>query len=540
MIGSAPQPTRSDRLPFPAGPATLRWILVLAVGAYAIAFLGHRPLWEPDEGRYTAVAIQMERSGDALVPHLHPNQPHYAKPPLTYWAIAGAFAVLGRSELAARLPGALAFAGTALLAGATARRLGLRRPTLAVVVYATSLLPFVAANVVTTDSILTLWETAAAWAFLGWWRPTAGGRGSRRWLVAMWAAFGLAFLTKGPVGLLPLAAFAVAVGRIHGRSEVSRMFPPAGLLLFAASGLGWFAAVVARDPELLGYFLRHELVDRVASDVHGRDGHWYGWIEVYLPVLLLGPLPWSALLLRRRCRADLVTRLGRWRSWPRCAPRTLFLALWLGIPVLVFAVVRSRMPLYLVPSMVPLAIALTAVLGGRWRWSRTSVALVAAWAACLLGLRILGGAVDTDRDARALADAVRSGIGGPVEEVVFVDESFGHGLSFYLDADVEHVGMASEGPPCQQCWNARRIEQALADDAAHRAWLVPAFVQSRFEETVHRAGFAFRLVGRHGKLGIYGVTSRPAPAPKSAIDQSDPAPAPGAQPTGRTAEAPPD
>ncbi len=511
MTGSAPQPTRSERPPFPTRPATTRWILAVGVVAFAVAFLGHRPLWEPDEGRYTAVAIQMQRLGDPLVPHLHPNQPHYAKPPLTYWAIAGTFAALGRSELAARLPGALAFAVTALLAGAIARRLGRRLPALAVVVYATSLLPFVAANVVTTDSVLAMWETAAAWAFLGWWRPLAGTRGPRRWLVAMWAGFGLAVLTKGPVGLLPLAAFVALVALCHGRHDLSRMFPPAGLFLFAALGLGWFAAVVAREPGLLSYFVGQELVGRVASDIHGRDGHWYGWIEVYLPVLLLGPLPWSALLLSRERRRDLVRRLGRWRSWPHNAPRSLFLGLWLGVPLLVFVLARSRMPLYLLPSMVPLAVAVAAVLERRWRWTPAAVGLTAAWASALLALRVAGGAVDTQRDARALAEAVRMGFDRPVAGVVFVDESFGHGLAFYLDADVEHVGMASDGPPCAQCWNARRVEEALADGAAHRAWLVPAFVRPRFEETVAREGLTSRLVGRRGKLGIYEVTSPPAP-----------------------------
>lgn len=505
MASSAPQPTRSTRRPFPVGPSAGRWILVLGVVVYAVTFLGHRPLWEPDEGRYTAVAIQMQRLGDYVVPHLHPNQPHYAKPPLTYWAVAGSFAAFGRSELAARLPGALAFAGTALLAGGIARRLGRPRPTLAVVVYATSLLPFVAANVVTTDSILALWETAAAWAFLGWWRPAAAGRGSRRWLVAMWASSGLAFLTKGPVGLLPLAAFAAAVGLCHGRREAARMFPAVGLLAFALTGLGWFAAVVVRDPGLLEYFLRHEIVERVASDVHGRDGHWYGWIEVYLPVLLLGPLPWSALLLSRERRTAIAALVGRWRSWPRAAPRSLFVALWLGLPLLVFVAARSRMPLYLVPSMAPLAVAVAAMLERRWRWKRATVALTAAWAACLLALRIVAGAVDTGRDARALAAAVSAGFDGPVADAVFVDESFGHGLAFYLDADVEHVGMASDGPPCAQCWNARRIEEALAQAATHRAWLVPAFVRPQFEETVAREGFRSRMVGRRGKLGIYEV-----------------------------------
>ena len=93
---------------------TQRWLIVLAVLVYAIAFQGTRGLYSPDEGRYTNVALNMLDSGDWLKPMLHREVEHWAKPPLTYWSVAASVAVFGRSELAARLPGALAFAGRVL------------------------------------------------------------------------------------------------------------------------------------------------------------------------------------------------------------------------------------------------------------------------------------------------------------------------------------------------------------------------------------------------------------------------------------------
>src|ERR1700752_1424987 len=90
------------------------WLLVLVVLAYACAFRGTRPLYSPDEGRYTNVARNMLDNGDWLIPMLHQKETPWAKPPLRYWSGPTSFAVSARHEFAAWLPGALAFAGTVL------------------------------------------------------------------------------------------------------------------------------------------------------------------------------------------------------------------------------------------------------------------------------------------------------------------------------------------------------------------------------------------------------------------------------------------
>ena len=98
------------------GPARRRvWISVLAV-LLAFTFLGMRGIWDPDEGRYTNVALNMLDSGDWLEPHRHHETGHWTKPPLTYWAIAASVAAFGRDPWAARLPAALAYLLSAWLA----------------------------------------------------------------------------------------------------------------------------------------------------------------------------------------------------------------------------------------------------------------------------------------------------------------------------------------------------------------------------------------------------------------------------------------
>src|SRR5512141_2022171 len=83
-------------------------LLALWTLLFMLPFLGLRPLWLPDEARYTEVAREMLTTGDWLTPQLN-GHPHLTKPPLTYWAIAGSMAVWGQNEFAARLPNALAY-----------------------------------------------------------------------------------------------------------------------------------------------------------------------------------------------------------------------------------------------------------------------------------------------------------------------------------------------------------------------------------------------------------------------------------------------
>ena len=60
----------------PSGRGWPGWRVVLAVLVLAFAFLGSRGLWDPDEGRYTNVALIMLDSGDWVTPHRNDDVAH--------------------------------------------------------------------------------------------------------------------------------------------------------------------------------------------------------------------------------------------------------------------------------------------------------------------------------------------------------------------------------------------------------------------------------------------------------------------------------
>jgi 4-amino-4-deoxy-L-arabinose transferase len=412
------------------------WLVALLV-LMAFAFQGTRGIWEPDEGRYTSAGLNMYESGDWLVPTIDGEHPHLTKPPIVYWALASSFALLGRNEWAARLPGALALVGTGLLVFGLGRRFTPAKPWLPALIYGLSLAPTLGANVVSTDVLLTFFETASMYCFI---RAYAGpGEMDRRWVRFMWIAWGLAFMTKGPPGLLPLIAM-LAMLAFHDRAALRRLLDPLGLLAFAAVAFTWFGILIAQDPQRFKYFVGYEVYDRVFTSAHDRNAQWYAPFTVFGPMLLFGALPWwvFALVAAGGPRAAWASFRSKLRARD---PDWRLLAWWFLLPLAIFSLAQSRLQLYVLPLFVPLSLMLARPLSG-WRWltERKLIIVAASAAVALIALKGVAGYVHTDRDSRSMARAITKIIDPKgVDGIVFVGMRPFYGLNVYLDTKVEGV-----------------------------------------------------------------------------------------------------
>lgn len=414
------------------------WLVSAGVLLYACLLQGVRPLYSPDEGRYTDVALIMLHSGDWLHPMLHHEVAHWSKPPLTYWAIAASIAVFGQHEFAARLPGALAFACTILLMFRLGRRFVPAQPWLPALVYASFVFPSLASNLVTTDTLLALWEVLQVVAFVEvWWAPTPAVRRRAGWLLGV--AAGLAFMTKGPPGLLALAACLLFAASSEGWRGLRRVLAWQALLAFALVGLSWYAIVVAQDPAVLRYFLVQEVVERIASSKMGRNPQWYGGFLVYGPTLLIGTLPWLPLICVAawRHRGDALAHL-------RADVGARLLACWFLLPLAVFMLARSRLPLYALPLFAPLALVAARQLAPLATSPRWRLGLIAAWCMGLVVLRAVPAWIDMDDDDRQLANAISVQLDPPPREVAFVAAGARYGLRFYLGSQIEELTLRGD------------------------------------------------------------------------------------------------
>ena len=429
-------------------------ILVLAA-ILGFSFMGSRSLFEPDEGRYTNVALNIVDSNEWISLYRHPDSLHFTKPPLTYWMIAGSVKVFGFNTWAARLPIALAYLSCVLLVFQLGKIFVREKPWLPALIYASSPFPFLASNYISTDYVLAACVTLAIVCFSRY----AFLKKSRFWMDAMWAALGLAFLAKGPPGLLPLLAITAVLWQ---QKDLKALFRPMGLLAFGIIGLAWYGIVIMRHPGLLDYFIGHEVVNRVAGDGMKRSSEWYGAFKVYFPVLVFGALPWLIL-----ARKQLFKTLGHWSSQ---SLETRFLWLSFLIPLIIFSLSQSRMPLYLLPVFTVISLLLARAMS-EFEMNPRKLALVALWMMSLIGMRYGLSIYEHRKDPEVFGEKIMALTKEAPKEIIFVEDMTLYGLHLYLGSRINKVSFKPDPKRISDSRFDMTLAEALAQEPGKRIFI---------------------------------------------------------------------
>ena len=324
------------------------WIVALLAVALLLVRTPAVPLIDPDEPRFARTSLEMSRTGDLVVPTYEWN-PRLVKPPLLHWIQVPLFGLLGVSELTARLPSAAATLGSLLILGWLARRrFGDEGAAWAAAFFATLPLVVASGRLGTLDALLSVHVLAAVALDMAEPEETGPYRGA-----AIGALLGLAFLAKGPVGLiLPLLVM------LAGRTAAGRGIIPARRTAIAFVGawcvlvLPWGLALVARmGAGSVLDTLRDEVLVRYFSGTSHVKPPWF-----YAPVVLLGFTPWIAPL----CLA--LVRVLRRRGDP-AARSARYAAAGLLAGLLFLSLGWSKLPSYVLPLAPLAAILVTWELG---------------------------------------------------------------------------------------------------------------------------------------------------------------------------------
>ena len=191
-----------------------------------------------------------------------------------------------------------------------------------------------------TDMLLA---AAFVVGMLAWFAWYAAER--RLWLVFFYFFMALGALAKGPVAPL-LAALIIVIFALVQRDVrlITRTLWLPGILLFLAVSLPWYVAVQLQNPQFLREFIFQHNLGRFASNMyHHRQPFWY-----FVPVLLLGVMPWTALVI-----AGWVETIKQWHEQPAEREDTLgrFLLIWTAVVVVFFSISASKLPGYILPAV---------------------------------------------------------------------------------------------------------------------------------------------------------------------------------------------
>ncbi len=403
-------------------------IIFLITLFISLIFQGSRGLYNRDETRYSECAREMLITGSWLVP-LRNFEPHLTKPPFTYWTIALGLRLLGINEWGARLPNAIAFSITVIAVGLIAAMFwGIRYGPLASILYLSSIVPFAASNIVTTDTILVMWEVLAVWSFISGYLADTKVK-ARRYFVVMGIFWGLGFLTKG-TAILPVGASTVLFWWIKRKDFKTFPFGLLTTSVFLITWSWWYIIICLKYHWAVDLIIKEQVTGRLFSNEFHRNSAWYAPFYLYLPLVTLGTFPWIFYCIGKLKHNNILRQCKDYR-W-------LFILLWWVIPLLIFSLAKSRLPLYILPVFAPMAIAMAKILLSDVKSYKPLIQRAIVTILILLILKGTATIIPASQDAKAMYKAFYSHI-DISDDIDIVADNFLDGLAFYSGKPVEYL-----------------------------------------------------------------------------------------------------
>jgi 4-amino-4-deoxy-L-arabinose transferase-like glycosyltransferase len=310
---------------------------------FGLAYFG---LLGADEPRYAQVAREMLARHDWITPTLG-GQPWLEKPPFFYWQAMLAFSVFGVSDWAARLPSAIDASLMVISVYLFLRRFrpvlpeGFQLDGALMTASASGIIGF--ARAASTDMPLAATFTVAMLAWYAWYESA-----NKRYLALSYFCLGLATLAKGPVG--PFLAAAIVGVFLLAKGDYKLLLRTCwlpGIGLFFLTALPWYIAVQMRNPNFFRVFILEHNLGRFGSNLyHHTEPFWY-----YIPVVLLGLVPWTMFVISALVETVRAWWKEREQAFHFGDALSIFLVIWLMVPVLFFSFSVSKLPGYIVPAL---------------------------------------------------------------------------------------------------------------------------------------------------------------------------------------------
>lgn len=415
-------------------------VLILICSYLFFLQLGKLALTDPDETFYAETAKEMLAKDEWVTPYLY-GKPQFEKPILFYWLVEASFKAFGVNEFAARLPSAvLAAAGVIAIFFLGSVLFNRRAGFLSALILATNVEYIILARACITDMALFVFLLLAALFFICGYIKKAN-----YFYLLSSASIALAALTKGPVYLVlfVIAIFAFLLF-VKDLKALKRMPLLQAAIIFIALSAPWYIAIYKLHGQAFidGFFGLHNVTRFLVSE-HKMGSQFY----YNIPIIFGGFFPWSIFLpvgiwhIFRKAKGSFQHSVFsiQGAEAENGKKGSIFILIWLFVIFGFFTVSSTKLPTYIFPSFISLAVIVGALLDDFLKgdtvkaitgFTRASYYLLAA----IMILGWAGAAIYAKIDFPSiLSSAIMSGLflafGGLFSLIAFVHKNFAWAFS---------------------------------------------------------------------------------------------------------------
>ncbi|WP_024789470.1 glycosyltransferase family 39 protein [Lebetimonas sp. JH292] len=314
--------------------------LFLAILINFFLTLSLTPLFNLDEGAFSEATREMLHNHNYITTFLN-GEYRFDKPILIYWLQLLSIKIFGINEFAFRLPSAIAATFWTLgIYFFTKKMYNEKTALISSFLMVTTLQIGLIAKAAIADSLLNMFIAFCMFSIYLYLKEK-----KEKYLLFAFAFIGFGTLTKGPVAIMiPLVVTFIYMALKKEIKEFFKMvFNIKGIIIFLIIALPWYIAEYMQtgDKFIEGFILKHNLHRFTSPMEHHRGNYFY-----YIPVVLIGLIPWSSLFiaylikLKNLIKNDFV----------------FFGSIWFFFVFLFFSLSGTKLPHYVIYGYTPLFI----------------------------------------------------------------------------------------------------------------------------------------------------------------------------------------
>lgn len=312
---------------------------------FFMLYLGVPSFWEEDDSVRAEISREMFVGGDFLNTYFN-YQSRFDKPPFIYWVNSVFYGVFGINEFSSRVGSSLFAILTLVVVYFFGKKLfNTKIGAMSVLILGSSFFYFVNSQLVSVDSAFIFFISLALYYFY-----IAYADKKYISFIPLGICLGVGTLVKGPV-IFILVGLSIVIFLlcefINKKNRdlvyIKNKYLWLGLFIALAIPFLWYYLIISKyHSDFINEHFIYRMVARFTVGIEGHTGPWY----YYFVILFIAVIPWSWFVINTLSLA--------W--FKKSDARFSLMLIWIAVVFIFFTIAQTKLPNYILPLMVPLAI----------------------------------------------------------------------------------------------------------------------------------------------------------------------------------------